>query len=76
LIHAHSGTTGRSFSGGSGVDLKLASGTTAPHRLRDLADVQEIVKARGLDESFAAQLDESVRPAYLELCRSARSSAG
>lgn len=58
------------------VELKLASGTSAPHRLRDLADVQEIIKARGLDESFASQLDESVRSAYLDLCRAARSSDG
>ena len=58
------------------VELKLASGMSAAHRLRDLADVQEIIKARSLDESFAAQLDESVRPAYLDLCRAARSGEG
>jgi len=57
------------------VELKLASGTSAPHRLRDLADVQELIKARGLDDAFAAQLDPSVRPAYLELWR-AVSAAG
>jgi len=51
------------------VELKLASGTSAPHRLRDLADVQEIIKARGLDETFAEQLDASVREAYVELLR-------
>ena len=51
------------------VELKLASGTSAPHRLRDLADVQEIIKARGLDEAFAEQLDASVREAYVELLR-------
>lgn len=57
------------------VELKLASGMTAPHRLRDLADVQELIKARGLDESFASQLDESVRPTYLDLCRAARAGS-
>jgi hypothetical protein len=54
------------------VELKLASGMSAPHRLRDLADVQELIKVRGLDESFASQLDESVRSAYLDLCRAVR----
>jgi hypothetical protein len=51
------------------IDLKLASGMSAPDRLRDLADVQEIIKARGLDEAFADQLDPSVRAQYLELWR-------
>lgn len=54
------------------VELKLASGMSAPHRLRDLADVQELIKARGLDESFASRLDESVRATYLDLCRAVR----
>ena len=49
------------------LDLKLASGMSAPHRLRDLADVQEIIKVRGLDAAFADQLDPSVRARYLEL---------
>lgn len=49
------------------IELKLASGMTAPHRLRDLADVQEIIKVRRLDASFADQLDPSVRERYLEL---------
>jgi hypothetical protein len=54
------------------VELKLASGMTAPGRLRDLADVQELIKARDLSEEFAAQLDESVRPAFLDLLRRTR----
>jgi hypothetical protein len=57
------------------VDLKLASGMSAPHRLRDLADVQEIIKARRLDAAFAAQLDPSVRATYLELERAVRAAA-
>jgi hypothetical protein len=51
------------------VELKLASGMTAPHRLRDLADVQELIKSRDLDDSFASQLDASVRARFLELYR-------
>jgi hypothetical protein len=53
------------------VELKLASGMTAPHRLRDLADVQELIKARKLEGDFAGRLDPSVREQFLELHRAA-----
>jgi Uncharacterised nucleotidyltransferase len=56
------------------IELKLASGMTAPHRLRDLADVQEIIKARGLDADFASTLDPSVRATYLDLLRAVQSA--
>jgi hypothetical protein len=49
------------------IELKLASGMTAPHRLRDLADVQELIKLRKLGADFAAQLDPYVRDKYMEL---------
>jgi len=49
------------------IELKLASGISAPHRLKDLADVQELIKIRNLDESFADKLDPYVRAKYLEL---------
>jgi hypothetical protein len=49
------------------IELKLASGITAPDRLKDLADVQELIKLKKLDASFADQLDPSVRPKFLEL---------
>ena len=49
------------------VELKLASGMTAPDRLKDLADVQELIKLKGLSSSFADKLDEFVRPKFLEL---------
>lgn len=49
------------------IELKLASGMTAPDRLRDLADVQELIKIRGLDAGFAQKLDPYVRAKYLEL---------
>lgn len=51
------------------IELKLASGMTAPDRLRDLADVQELIKVKGLTEEFANGLDESVREKYRELYR-------
>jgi len=49
------------------IELKLASGMTQPARRRDLADVQDLIRARGLDASFAASLDASVRPTFLML---------
>jgi len=49
------------------VELKLASGMTAPDRLKDLADVQELIKARGLSSDFAEELNPYVREQYLKL---------
>src|SRR5262245_8361476 len=49
------------------LELKLASGMSAPHRLRDLGDAQEIIKVRRLGPEFADELDPSVRARYLEL---------
>jgi hypothetical protein len=57
------------------VELKLASGMSAPDRLRDLADVQELIRAEKLDESFALQLDPSVRGKFVKLVRSIPSSS-
>jgi hypothetical protein len=48
------------------VQLKLASGTV-PGRRRDLADVQELIRMMKLPDTFAEQIDPSVRPTYLEL---------
>lgn len=49
------------------VELKLASGMTAPDRLKDLADVQELIKIRGLTADFASALDPYVRERFLQL---------
>lgn len=57
------------------IELKLASGISAPHRLKDLADVQELIKIKRLNESFAERLDESVRDKFVELA-DAVASAG
>lgn len=56
------------------IELKLASGMTAPHRLKDLADVQELVKIRALQKDFAERLDPYVRDKFLELCESVAKS--
>lgn len=49
------------------IELKLASGMTAAHRLRDLADVQDLVRALKLPPEFADRLDPSVRAQYQQL---------
>ncbi len=51
------------------IELKLASGMTAPDRLKDLADVQELIKLRGLAADFAQRLNPYVQEKFLELCR-------
>lgn len=55
------------------VELKLASGMTAPHRLQDLADVQRLIAVRGLSPEFAEELDPYVRAKYHELWPTAQS---
>ena len=49
------------------LELKLASGLTAPDRLKDLADVQEVIRIRRLPRALSADLDPFVRDKYLEL---------
>ncbi|HEY0319760.1 MAG TPA: nucleotidyltransferase family protein [Pyrinomonadaceae bacterium] len=51
------------------IELKLASGMTAPDRLKDLADVQELIKARHLNSDFASRLNPYVQEQYLRLWR-------
>jgi hypothetical protein len=57
------------------TELKLASGMTAPHRLRDLADVQELIKIKKMDADYADRLNPYVREKYLELWRSVRDAS-
>lgn len=49
------------------IELKLASGMTNPGRLKDLADVQELIKTRQLPVEFAEQLDAFVQEQYRTL---------
>jgi hypothetical protein len=49
------------------IELKLASGMTAPDRLKDLADVQEVIKIKNLAADFAEKLNPFVRRKFLEL---------
>jgi hypothetical protein len=54
------------------IELKLASGMTAAHRLKDLADVLELIRARQLPRDLA--LDPYVRAKYDELWLAAQGS--
>jgi hypothetical protein len=49
------------------VELKLASGMTAGHRVKDLGDVQQLIEALELTEDFANRLNPYVRAKYGEL---------
>jgi len=56
------------------IELKLASGMSAPHRLKDLADVLELVRALSLPRDLATALDASVRAKYEELWEAAQTA--
>jgi hypothetical protein len=49
------------------IELKLASGLSAPHRMKDLVDVQELIGVLDLPLELASQLDASVRAEYQRL---------
>jgi hypothetical protein len=54
------------------IELKLASGLSAAHRLKDLADVQELITLLELPLELADHLDESVSSEYRRLWESAQ----
>ena len=49
------------------LELKLASGISASDRLKDLADVQEVIRILQLPRSLGDSLDLYVRDKYLQL---------
>jgi hypothetical protein len=49
------------------IELKLASGLSAAHRMRDLADVQDLIAKLDLPRSLAGEIDPSVRDEYLRM---------
>ncbi len=54
------------------IELKLASGLSAPHRLKDLADVQELIARLKLPLDLMEKLDASVRDEYRRLWQNAQ----
>jgi hypothetical protein len=53
------------------IELKLASGLSAPHRMRDLADVQDLILALNLPLALKDKLDESVHSEYQRIWEAA-----
>ena len=49
------------------IELKLASGMTNPGRLKDLADVLELIRILALPIEFSSQLDPFVQDKFKEL---------
>jgi hypothetical protein len=49
------------------IEVKLASGLSAPHRLKDLSDVQQLIATLALPRDLSESLDASVRAEYVRL---------
>jgi hypothetical protein len=49
------------------IELKLASGMVAPHRAKDLVDVQELIKSASLERDLSTRLHPWVQKKFLEL---------
>lgn len=56
------------------IELKLASGMTSGERIKDLADVQELIKLLDLPLDFGTTLNPYVQGKFAELWRSVRES--
>lgn len=54
------------------IELKLASGMTSAERIKDLADVQELIKLFALPLAFREALNPYVQKKYAELWRAAQ----
>jgi len=54
------------------MEMKLASGMTAPHRLQDLADVLRLIAVAKLPRELSETLAPYVRAKYEELWQSAQ----
>lgn len=54
------------------VELKIASGMTGPDRMKDLADVLELIRLLDLPHDFGMRLSPFVRPKFEELWRQSR----
>ena len=54
------------------IELKLASGMTAVHRMQDLADVIQLIRANQLSKEYRQQLDAYVQDKYQELWSAAQ----
>ena len=51
------------------INLKLASGMTAPNRRRDLSDIQDLIRTLRLGADFADRVDPYVRTTFMTLLK-------
>lgn len=49
------------------LELKLASGMTAPHRMQDITDVMRLIHTAKIPRTLADELNPYVRPKFIEL---------
>jgi hypothetical protein len=56
------------------LELKIASGMTAPHRLEDLADAIQLIRINALPQEYSVQLHPFVREKFIELWQAAQVS--
>jgi hypothetical protein len=56
------------------IELKIASGMTAPHRLKDLADVIELIRVNALPPAYQERLHPYVRERFVDLWQAAQVS--
>ncbi|MDZ4817896.1 MAG: hypothetical protein SGJ20_02875 [Planctomycetota bacterium] len=54
------------------LELKIASGMTAAHRLQDLADVIQLIRINALGQKYSGQLNPFVQEKFLELWQAAQ----
>jgi len=57
------------------IEMKLASGLTNPDRLKDLADVQELIRHAAVPLELGNELDASVRGKFVEIWSATRRGA-
>jgi hypothetical protein len=53
-------------------ELKLASGMTAAHRMQDLADVIQLIRANSLSADYAESLNPYVADKFREMWKAAQ----
>jgi hypothetical protein len=56
------------------IELKLASGMVAPHRGKDLVDVQELIRSASLAREVVEELHPWVREKFLEIWQLAQTA--
>ncbi|MBM4005028.1 MAG: hypothetical protein FJ295_17365 [Planctomycetes bacterium] len=56
------------------LELKIACGMTAAHRLQDLADAIQLIRVNSLPQDYSGQLNAFVREKFNELWQSAQIS--